>query len=267
MHWVALHVGFGGVKTKGRHLALLAHLKTSIIEVKAEENCLAHALIIAIARLEKDPNYDSYRRECRILSVVNHLHQTTGIDLTNGGGIRELTRFQEYLKEYRIVVYGGLNCEDMIFDGVNESEKRIYLLYDETTRHYHVITNLTGAMAKRYVCEGCGKVCRRDQDHKCQESGSDFMSTPPCVFSGVRIPCASCNRMFRSKSCFDRHKTIKLRKMTVCEQKRNCPNCGLLLTHKKHECYKPYCTNCMQNEKIRHLCYMRPLSNEYASKR
>ena len=90
VHWVAMPVGFGGVKTKGKQLAALAHLKTSIIEVKTE-NCLAHALIIAIARLEKDPNYDSYRRGCKILPVVNHLIQTTGIDLTNGGGIRAHT--------------------------------------------------------------------------------------------------------------------------------------------------------------------------------
>jgi len=27
------------------------------VEVKAEENCLAHALIIAIARVENDANY------------------------------------------------------------------------------------------------------------------------------------------------------------------------------------------------------------------
>ena len=91
--------------------------------------------------------------------MVNYLLQTTGIDLTNGGVIRELTQFQEHYKYYHIVDYGGLNCFDIIFDGQNESEKRIYLLYDETTRHYHVITNLTGAMAKRYVCEGCGKGC------------------------------------------------------------------------------------------------------------
>jgi len=188
VHWVAMPVGFGGVKTKGRQLAALAHLKTSIIEVMTEENCLALALIIAIPGLEKDPNYDSYRRECRILPVVNHLLQTTGIYLTNGGGITELTRFQEYYKEYRIIVYGGLNCEDMTFDGVNESEKIIYLLYDETTRHYHVINILTGAMAKRYVCEGCGKWCRRDQTHKCHESCSDCMSTPNCAFSGGSNP-------------------------------------------------------------------------------
>jgi hypothetical protein len=31
----------------------MAHLKRSIIEVKAETNCLAHALIIAVARITK----------------------------------------------------------------------------------------------------------------------------------------------------------------------------------------------------------------------
>ena len=88
------------------------------------------------------------------------------------------------------------------------------------------------------------------------------MSSPSCAFSGVRIPCESCNRTFRSQSCFDRHKTNKLRRKTVCEKKRNCADGGGPLTRKKHECYKPYSKNCIQNEKIGHLCYMRPLSNE-----
>jgi hypothetical protein len=49
---VKMPVGFGGgIKTKGRQLSVMAHLKRSIIEVKAEQNCLAHALVIAIARV------------------------------------------------------------------------------------------------------------------------------------------------------------------------------------------------------------------------
>jgi len=39
-------------------------------------------------------------------------------------------RFQEHFKEYRIV-FGGLNCEDIYFDGQVESEKRINLVYDD----------------------------------------------------------------------------------------------------------------------------------------
>jgi hypothetical protein len=100
-------------------------LKRSIVEVKAEENCLAHALIISIAKLTNDEDYNSFRKGCKIRPVVDHLRTTTGIDLSNGGGIPELIRFQEHFKEYRIVVFRGLNCEDIIFDGQVESEKEL----------------------------------------------------------------------------------------------------------------------------------------------
>ena len=102
VHSVAMSIGFGlvAVKTKGRQFAAMAHLKRSIVEVKAEKNCVAHALIIAIARYDNDPNYDSYRNGFRLIPVVNHFLQTTGIDLTNGGGIRELSQFQEHFKDY-----------------------------------------------------------------------------------------------------------------------------------------------------------------------
>ena len=51
-------------------------------------------------------------------------------------------KFQEYFKEYRIVVFGGLNCEDIVFDVQVESEKRNSLLYHEVTHHYHVINSV-----------------------------------------------------------------------------------------------------------------------------
>jgi hypothetical protein len=40
----------------------MAHLKKSIVEVKAEENCLAHALVIAMAKVKNDPDYKAYRK-------------------------------------------------------------------------------------------------------------------------------------------------------------------------------------------------------------
>jgi hypothetical protein len=44
----------------------------------------------------------------KIRPVVDHLLETTGIDLTDGGGIPELMKFHEHFKDYRIVVFGGL---------------------------------------------------------------------------------------------------------------------------------------------------------------
>jgi len=62
VHSVKMPVGFGHIKIKGTPLSVMAHLKIKgtplsvmahlkrrIVEVKAEKNCLAHALIIAIA--------------------------------------------------------------------------------------------------------------------------------------------------------------------------------------------------------------------------
>jgi hypothetical protein len=56
-------VGFGYVKNKGRPIQVMAHLKRSIIETKTETNCLAHALVIAMVKINKYPNYNSFRRE------------------------------------------------------------------------------------------------------------------------------------------------------------------------------------------------------------
>jgi hypothetical protein len=94
----------------------MAHLETRIIEVKAEQNCLAYSLIIAIARLNNDPNYESYRQGHKLIPEVDNLLQTTGIDLTNGGGTQELKLFHS-ITDLRIVVYGGLNCNDIMIDG------------------------------------------------------------------------------------------------------------------------------------------------------
>jgi hypothetical protein len=159
-------VGFGKdtLKTKGRPLSVMTHLKRSIIEVKTETNCLAHALIIDIAKITNDPNYRTYIQGYKIQLVVHKLLEKTGINLGNGGGIPELERFQAHFRQYKIVVYTGLNCDSVIFEVKVETSERINL-YDEVTRHYHVIGNLTAAMTKRFVCQACGKGCRRDIMH------------------------------------------------------------------------------------------------------
>jgi hypothetical protein len=151
-------VGFGvGIKSMGRPLEIMARLKTSIVQVKAESNCLRHALLISKAKVDNDPNYESYRKGRKIELEVQYLLEETGIGLDKGGGIPELIKFQEYFKDYKIVVYTGLHCDSIMFGGGGQEKKRLNLLYDDVTRHYHVITNLTVAMAKRYVCTACNK--------------------------------------------------------------------------------------------------------------
>jgi hypothetical protein len=160
VHSVKMPVGNGrdrSIKPMGIPLETMVRLKRSIIEFKAEENCLAHALI-SIERLTNDPKYKAYMQGTKFRPVVDHLIATTGIDLPNGGGLPDFARFQEHLKEYRIVDYGGLNCEDIMFDGHVESEKGIILPYDDVTKYYHVIGNLTAALSRKYVCKVCNRL-------------------------------------------------------------------------------------------------------------
>jgi hypothetical protein len=65
------------------------------VDFKSEIYCLAHAFIIANARLDKEPNYDAYRKGRKIRQVVQNLQQTTGNHLQNVGGIPDFQKHQE----------------------------------------------------------------------------------------------------------------------------------------------------------------------------
>ena len=77
--------------------------------------------------------------------------------MKNGSGIIELTRFQEHFREYKIIVYTGLNFNTVMFLGQAESDKRINLFFDEVTQNYQNTSNFTGAMVKCYICDAYNK--------------------------------------------------------------------------------------------------------------
>jgi len=66
-------------------------------------------------------------------------------------GLNELDQFQNYLLDYKIIVYDYLNPDRVIFSGNSLSNKKLYLLYDTDSGHYNVITNLKAAMANKYI--------------------------------------------------------------------------------------------------------------------
>jgi hypothetical protein len=59
--------------------------------------CLANALIITMSRVNRDPNYKSYRNGYSMKQLVQDLLSASGVDLTNGGGLKEFEHFQNYL--------------------------------------------------------------------------------------------------------------------------------------------------------------------------
>jgi len=152
-----------------------------------------------------------------------------------------------------------------MFEEQVDSSKRINLLYYDVERHYHVIAKLIGVMARKYVCKGCNKACTFDVTHVCDQTCSDCMTSTPCAFSGVRIPCAECNRLFTSHTCYDNHKQSTKQKRSICERQKCCATCGWVMTHGNHKCNKQFCDNCKQNKEIGHLCSMRPLNDALPS--
>ena len=236
----------------------MAHLKPSIVEAKAEENCLAHALVIALARATNDPDCKAYRQGRKILPNVCGLLQAAGVDLRRGGEIPKLQAFQRHLSQHRIVVYSGLRCDSIVFDGLVATSQRLNLLYDG--QHYHVITNLTAAMIKRYVYPAFNKGSESSAQHRCEASCEACSTIPPCVQGNARIPCDECNRHFRNAACLENHKSRKISGKTVCEAKKRCRRCGAM-EGQNHECYKRFCSNCLKNKEFGHKCYMSPLSD------
>jgi len=80
-------------KTKGRSLDVLSAIKKSIVVVKAAFMCMAHALVIAMAKVNSDPKYATYRHGYGLTKPVEELLKASGVDLSNGGGLEELEQF------------------------------------------------------------------------------------------------------------------------------------------------------------------------------
>jgi hypothetical protein len=152
-----------------------------------------------------------------------------------------------------------------MFSGKSVSNKKLYLLYDSDSGHYNVITNLKGAMAKRFMCNGCDALY--DMTHKCDKVCSLCSATPPCTEEQGKY-CDTCNRVFLSEKCFRNHVSLKVKGRLVCQWRQVCRNCSFSVTaEQKHECFKKFCTLCNKLQPSGHHCYMAPLKPSRLSNR
>ena len=78
----------------------MAQLETSVMVVKLAENCLAHALIIAIVKFDNNQNYTSYRDGRKIRPVVQKLLAKKGMELSGCWRIPEQIKFFKFKKSY-----------------------------------------------------------------------------------------------------------------------------------------------------------------------
>ena len=241
--------------------------KHSIITINNKDAfCLARALVVSMARIEKDPRYKQITdsRYWDQLDRAADLHQAANVPL-GPCGLNEVKLFQQHLVNYQIIVVSGDHNNAIIYPHQPPAnpnpEKSIYLYFH--ANHFDVITSLPGFLNRSYFCHRCHKPYNNTTDHLCPDACRSCRGFG-CEYEHGGIACNECDRLFKNQACYDRHKEpIDGEGRTVCEAIRKCPKCGKSmhirkLNPKGHKCGKecPTCKVILKREDTDHLCYM-----------
>ena len=269
--------GSGKSKIKRTILNIREYLKKkgSVIRINNTDNfCLARALVVAIARIEKDPKYDQIRHSNRPVQLERalDLHEAANVPL-GLCGMHEVKLFQQYLSNYQIIVVSGDHNNSIIYPpkppGTDEKQTINLYFHDN---HFDVITTIPGFLNKSYFCHRCHKSYSNTADHLCPTMCRSCRAFG-CVLEGDGIVCNECDRLFKNQACYDHHKDpINGGGRSVCEVIRKCEKCGKVMDvrHIKeggHICGKE-CRTCgliLDKEDTGHKCYIQKLEQEEES--
>ena len=250
--------------------------KKSIVRINnTDDLCLARALVVSIARIEKDPKYKYIRDSNRPLQRERafDLHEAANVPL-GPCGLNEVALFQQYLINYQIIVVSGDHDNSIIYppQSSGTDEKPTISLYFQNN-HFDVITTLPGFVNRSYFCYRCLKAYSNTTDHLCAAMCSSCRGFG-CVFEGDGIVCSECDRVFKNQTCYDRHKTEPINGggRTVCQTIGRCEKCWKTMDVRKirdggHICGKK-CRTCgviLNQEDNDHKCYIQQLEQEEES--
>ena len=266
---VEMPQGSGRFKRTTLNIRDYLRKKKSVILINNRDNlCLARALAVNIARIEKDPRYK------RITEPGNSIQRETAFDLHEAAnvplgpcGLKEVDLFQQYLVNYQIIVVSGDQDNTIIYPPhprVNPNpEKSIYLYYQ--ANHFDAIRSLPAFLNMSYFCHACHKAYDHTTDHLCKDQCRSCRGFG-CVIQGNGMTCNECDRLFKNQVCYDRHKQepIDGGGKTVCEKIRKCPECkqsmDVRMIGKPHQCIDnkkcPTCKIDRNPNDLNHKCYM-----------
>ena len=264
--------GSGKSKVKRTTLNIREYLKEkkSVISINNNDDfCLARALVVAIARIEKDPKYKQIRdsRGHLQLDRALDLHEAANVPL-GPCGMTEVKLFQQYLSNYQIIVVSG-DHDSIIYPPKppDTDEKPTINLYFHD-KHFDVITTLPGFLNRSYFCHRCHKAYDHTADHVCPTMCGSCRAFG-CVLEGDGIVCNECDRLLKNQACYAHHKEpINGGGRSVCEVIRKCEKCGKAMDVRQikngHICGKK-CRTCgliLNQEDTDHKCYIQQLEQE-----
>ena len=144
--------------------------KGSVVRIKNKDDlCLARALAVAKANVDKDPRYKQIKRSDRPVQREKafDLHEAANVPL-GPCGLNEVALFQQYLTDYQIMVISGDHNNSIIYppqsSGTDEKQHLVLYLH---SNHFDVITSIPGFLNRNYFCFCCHKAYDHTTDHFC----------------------------------------------------------------------------------------------------
>ncbi|WAR12282.1 ZN777-like protein [Mya arenaria] len=261
LEFVHVHLP-NGSGTRGKpfvDISKLLNNKASVLQIRnTDELCCARAIVTAIARIEKHPQWNNIRLGHHAQKqLALNLHDKAGVPLQRCG-IDEVKLFQSALPDYKIVVLSKDHFNAIIYEG-QEDGIPIYLY--SHNEHFDVITSVAGFLNRSYFCLKCKKGYSNKEQHACNN---------PCVHCH-RIHdddsfnwehCIDCNRNFMNETCFAMHKQNHDVGTSTCSMYYKCKDCGQAINVRKHKkahvCNEKYCKTCKEFVEEDHQCFMQP---------
>ena len=247
--------------------------KNSVVRIKNKDDlCLARALVVARAKKDNDPRYHHIKNSDRPLQREKafDLHEAANVPL-GPCGLNEVALFQQHLSDYQIVIISGDHNNSVIYppqsSGTDEKPHLTLYLHNN---HFDVITTVPGFLGRVYFCFRCYKAYDHTTDHLCTNMCRACRGFG-CEWENDGIVCRECKRLFKSQSCYDRHKTEPINGggRTVCQVIRVCEKCDKAMDIRKinpkgHICGRK-CRTCgvvITREDTDHKCYIQPLEQD-----
>ena len=247
--------------------------KKCVVRIKNNDDlCLARALVVGIAKVDKDPRYKQIKRSDRPVQREKAiaLHRAANVPL-GPCGLNEVALFQQYLTDYQIKVISGDHNNSVIYppQPLGTDEKKRLTLYFHGN-HFDTINSIPSFLNRNYFCFRCDKAYDHTTDHLCTNICRSCRGFG-CEWENEGIVCRECKRLFKCQSCYDRHKNqpINGSGRTVCQVIRECEKCGksMDIRHIKpggHICGRK-CQTCgvvITREDTDHKCYIQPLEQQ-----
>ena len=247
--------------------------KNSVVRIKNKDDlCLARALVVARAKQDNDPRYNHIKRSDRPLQREKafDLHEAANVPL-GPCGLNEVALFQQYLIDYQIVIISGDHNNSVIYPPQSScTDEKPHLTLYLHGNHFDVINSVPGFLGRCYFCFRCYKAYDHSSDHFCTNMCRSCRGFG-CIFENDGIACMECKRLFKSQSCYNRHKSEPINggDRTVCQAIKECEKCGKAIDIRKirdggHICGRK-CRTCglvLTQEDTDHKCYIQPLEQE-----